>query len=153
LEFSSFAEIEQEFVQRAHEMVYCCCATVDTRQRPRSRVLHLIWEGAIGWVATGRGSLKAKHLLGNPFVSLAYIADPLRPLYVDCRANWEEDDTTKTRIWELFRTTPPPLGYDPARFWGAAANPAYGLLKLTPWRIYIADLLQPQNVKVWRADT
>jgi hypothetical protein len=150
LAVSSFAEIEQEFIRRAHGMVYCSCATIDTRQRPRSRVLHPIWEGAIGWVATGRGSLKARHLIGHPFVSLAYISDPIRPLYVDCRARWEEDENTKRRIWELFSTTPPPLGYDPSRFWGTPANPAYGLLKLAPWRICVADLLEPQNVKVWR---
>lgn len=152
MEVSSFAEIEQEFINRAHTMVYCCCATIDTRQRPRSRVLHPIWEGATGWIATGRGSLKSRHLAGNPFVLLAYIADPVRPLYIDCRARWEEDEATKLRIWELFRTTAPPLGYDPSRFWGTAVNPAYGVLKLTPWRLCLADLLQPQNVKVWRTE-
>jgi hypothetical protein len=152
LKVNTVAEIEQEFVHRAHTMVYCCCATIDTRQRPRSRVLHPIWEGATGWIATGRGSLKSRHLVSNPFVSLAYIADPVRPLYVDCHARWEEDEATRLRIWELFRTTAPPLGYDPSRFWGTASNPAYGVLKLAPWRICLADLVQPQNVRVWRAE-
>jgi len=152
LDVSSFAEIQGEFVRRVHAMVYCSCATIDVHQRPRSRVLHPIWDGATGWVATGRNSLKSRHLAGNPFVSLAYIADPVRPVYVDCCARWEDDDTTKRRTWELFKATSPPLGYDPARFWGSADNPAYGVLKLTPWRICLADLLQPENVKVWCGD-
>jgi len=150
LEVGSFAEIEEEFVRRAHTMVWCNCATIDPRQRPRSRVLHPIWEGTTGWIATGRNSPKSRHLQQNSFVSLAYIADPLRPVYVDCRAQWEEDAATKQRIWELFKGTAPPLGYDLSRFWGNVANPAYGVLRLAPWRIQLADLLQPQNVKVWR---
>jgi hypothetical protein len=152
LEVGSFAEIEPEFLRRAHTMVYCCCATIDTRQRPRTRVLHPIWEGSTGWIATGRASLKSKHLVRSPFVSLAYIADPVRPLYVDCRAQWEEDEATKRRIWDLFKTTPPPLGYDPSRFWGNASNPSYGALRLTPWRICVADLFRPQNIRVWLDD-
>lgn len=151
MDVPSFAEIEQEFIQRAHTIVYCSCATIDTRGRPRARVLHPIWEGATGWIATGRNSPKSRHLAQNSFVALAYIADPLRPIYVDCRAHWEDDVATRERIWALFKSAAPPLGYDPARFWGSTGNPAYGLLRLAPWRIELADLLQPNNVKVWRS--
>lgn len=31
---SSFAEIEAEFIRRAHSIVWCTCTTVDTRGRP-----------------------------------------------------------------------------------------------------------------------
>lgn len=146
---ATFAEIEADFIQRAHAAVWCSVATVDTRNRPRSRVLHPIWEGATGWIATGRRSLKAKHLARNHFVSLAYLADPLKPVYADCRAEWQEDAATRERIWHLFKDTPPPLGYDPAPFFGSLDNPDYGVLKLTPWRIETMDLFNPANSKVW----
>ena len=37
--------------------------------------------------------LKSRHLAGNPFVSLAYIADVAKPAYADCRAEWVNDST------------------------------------------------------------
>lgn len=50
----SFSDIETEFIKRAHTAVWCSAATLDTTNRLRSRVLHPIWEGSTGWVATGR---------------------------------------------------------------------------------------------------
>jgi general stress protein 26 len=147
----SFADIEEDFIKRAHTMVWCNVATVDTQGRPRSRVLHPIWEGQTGWIATGRHTLKAKHLAQNPHVSLAYIADPLRPIYIDCIATWDDDPGAKQRIWDLFKAAPAPLGYDLAPFFGGVDNPDYGLLKLTTRRIELADLFAPENIKVWRA--
>lgn len=146
---SSFAEIEQDFIRQAHTVVWCSLATLDTKNRLRSRVLHPIWEGSTGWIATGRNSPKARHLARNPHVSLAYIANPLKPLYVDCVAEWDEDPAQKERIWNLFKNTPPPLGYDLAYFFGNAASPEYGLMKLTPWRIELGDLMGKS--RVWRA--
>jgi pyridoxamine 5'-phosphate oxidase-like protein len=73
---STFAEIEDEFLQRVRTMVYCSAATVDLQQRPRSRVLHPIWEERTGWVTTGPNTAKAAQLASSPFMSLAFIADP-----------------------------------------------------------------------------
>ena len=114
---SSFADVEAEFIKRAHTAVWCSVATVDTKNRVRSRVLHPIWEGSNGWVATMRHSLKATHLAHNPYVSLAYLADPIKPLYADCTAEWQDDPADKRRVWEMFPSAPPPLGYDPALSW------------------------------------
>jgi hypothetical protein len=85
---ADFAEIEQEFIERVHRRVWCSAATVDTRNRPRSRVLHPIWEGSTGWVMTGRHTLKTKHLAYSPFLSLTYldIADTFKSVYAECRA-------------------------------------------------------------------
>lgn len=148
---TSFAEIEQEFIERAHTMVWCNCATVDTQQRPRSRVLHPIWEGTTGWIATRRTSPKSRHLAHNSFVSLAYVADPFKPVYVECRATWDDTPASKERIWNLFKQTPPPLGYDPGMIWPCVDDPDYGLLHLTPWRIELYDLMKQANIKVWQA--
>lgn len=151
MKVSSFSDIEAEFIKRAHTAVWCSVATVDTKNRVRSRVLHPIWEGSTGWVATMRHSLKAAHLAHNPYVSLAYLADPIKPLYADCTAEWQDDPADKRRIWEMFLSAPPPLGYDPALFFGSVENPDFGVLKLTPWRIELYDISNRENPKqVWR---
>ncbi|MEM8533805.1 MAG: pyridoxamine 5'-phosphate oxidase family protein [Chloroflexota bacterium] len=150
--YVSFAEMETEFIDRVHTTVWCNCATIDTQQRPRSRVLHPIWEGSTGWIATTRNSPKAEHLEHNAFVSLAYVQDPFKPVYAECRAEWVDDMEAKQRFWDLCKNTPEPLGYDPGMMWGNAENPAYGLLRLTPWRIELYDLLNQQNRKIWRPE-
>lgn len=147
---AEFADIQENFHQTVAKYVWCNVATVDTQGRPRSRVLHPIWEGATGWIVTGRTSLKAKHLDDNPHVSLAYIADPFKPLYVDASAEWVDDLATKERIWALFTNTPQPYGYDPAPFFGSVDRPTTGLLKLTPWRIELYDLMSNDNL-LWKA--
>ena len=42
---SAFAMIESEFIERAHRMVWCNMATVDPDGRPRTRIVHPVWEG------------------------------------------------------------------------------------------------------------
>lgn len=149
---ADFSEIEAEFIKRAHSAVWCAAATVDTSNRVRSRVLHPIWEGSTGWVATGRHSLKATHLAHNPYMSLTYLADPVKPVYIDCTAEWLDDMTGKQRIWDLFRAAPAPLGYDPKLFFGSVESPGFGVLKLTPWRIELLDIADRANLRqVWRS--
>src|SRR5947209_6972856 len=131
----TFAEIETEFIQRVHSTVWCSAATIDSKQRPRSRILHPIWEGSTGWIITHRDSHKAGHLVKNPYVSLAYIKDTMKPTYVDCLTEWVEDVAQKQRIWDLFKNTPQPLGYDPAQDFISPDHPRCGLLKLIPWRL------------------
>lgn len=155
MDVASFAEIEQEFLQRVARIVWCSVATVDRKGRLRTRILHPIWEGATGWIATGRHSLKEKHLAGNPYVSLSYWDQEHQQVYADCCAEWVDGKAEKLRIWELYKNTPPPLGYDPGIIWrGGPDDPTYGLLKLTPWRIELfalGDLFTGTPPKVWHA--
>lgn len=147
---STFAEIEAEFIDRVHALVWCNAATVDAQQRPRSRVLHPIWEGATGWITTRRNSPKIAHLQANPHLSLAYVAEPFRPVYVECRAIWNGDLAVRQRIWALLRATPEPLGFDPALSWGDITDAENGLLQLIPWRIELSDFSGPPITKIWR---
>ena len=154
MDVKSFSEIETEFAERVKRIVWCSVATVDRRGRPRSRILHPIWEGTTGWIATGRHSFKEKHLSRNPHVSLSYWDPQQQQVYAECRTEWEDDAAEKRRIWELYKSTPPPLGYDLGMIWQTAENPDYGLLKLTPWRIEvsaIADVMSGKPPLVWRA--
>jgi general stress protein 26 len=155
MEVESFADIEAEFNARVSRIVWCTVSTVDRQGRPRTRILHPIWEGSTGWIATGRDSHKAKHLAENPYVSLSYWDQEHQQVYVDAKAEWVDDPAEKERLWELYGSTPPPLGYDLGMIWrGGLEDPTYGLLKLTPWRIELfalADMFQGKEPQIWRA--
>ncbi|MFP6806485.1 MAG: pyridoxamine 5'-phosphate oxidase family protein [Pseudomonadales bacterium] len=155
MSIENFSTIQEEFDRRVNAIVWCTVSTVDRKGRPRSRILHPIWEGETGWIATGRNSFKAKHLADNPYVSLCYWDPDHKQIYADCKTEWDEDQVNKERIWELFKSTPPPLGYDPAMIWKGADDPEFGLLKLTPWRIELSSLHEMsagQAPQVWTQD-
>ncbi len=151
---TQFAEMETEFIERVHTMVWCSVATIDSQQRPRSRILHPIWEGSIGWIGTNRHSHKSQHLAHNPHMSLAYVANIMQPVYIDCTAEWIDDLAAKQRIWDMFKAAPPPLGYDPAPIFISPDHADFGLLKLTPWRIELVTFPAPshdEGSRLWRA--
>jgi general stress protein 26 len=144
---ASLAEIEQDFVARAHKAIWCSMSTVDAQGRPRSRIIHPLWEGGTGWITTRRQSPKTKHLAHTPYISLAYIADITNPAYADCRVEWIDDLAQRQSIWDWIAQTPPPLGFDPTPMYGSIDDPGFGLLKLIPWRIQLDSL--PTNRRVW----
>ena len=146
---NSFDDIKDEFLATVAKVVWCNVATVDTVGRPRSRVLHPMWEGSTGWILTGRNSLKSKHLDENPNVSLAYIADPFKPIYVEATAEWVDDDDEKQYRWDWFKNTPEPCGYDPTPFFGSVDSPGLGLLKIVPRLIELYELGGKRTI--WKA--
>lgn len=153
MDITDFAAIESDFMERVRRIVWCTVATVDRQGRPRSRILHPIWEGTTGWIATGRQTLKTKHLARTPYVSLSYWDQKHEQIYADCYAEWEDRPEEKRRIWELYKSTPPPLGYDPGMIWRNGPDDEFGLLKLTPHRIELyglADLGAGRAPRVWR---
>jgi general stress protein 26 len=155
MDVSSFADIEEEFMNRVKRIVWCTVTTVDTKGRPRARLLHPIWEGGTGWIATGRNSHKAKHIESTPYVSLSYWDPEHQQIYAECKAEWVDDMGEKKRLWDLFKSTPEPLGYDLKNFWKSVDDPTYGLLKLTPWRLEVSalsDMMTGQEPKVWRGN-
>ncbi len=139
-----FADVADEVIAAAHEQVWCSVGTVDPQNRPHVRLLHPIWERmgdtAVGWLLTSRSSPKADHLAHSPYVSLCYDRDIVKPITIDCRAEWIETAAEKHRIWNWFKQMPPPLGYDPGMIWKSAEHPNVGLLKLTPYRATLGQL-------------
>jgi len=137
----SFDDIATDFAARTRRIVWCSVATVDRAGRPRNRILHPIWEGKTGWIATGRHSLKEKHLAANPHLSLLYWDPQQENVAIEATAAWEDDPVERRRIWELYKGAPPPLGYDIGDFFpGGPDGGAWGLLKLTPWRIELGGM-------------
>ena len=138
-------------MSRVNGMVWCNAATVDLQGRPRSRILHPLWEGLTAWVTTDPRSLKIRHLARQPYVSLAYVSDVAKPAYADCRAEWVDDPAIRQHVWDLCLQTPPPMGFDPAPIYGApdrpeAGRPQFGVLKLTPYRIQLVQWPTPPAI-------
>ncbi len=151
MDIANFDGIRTDFLDRVQQAVYCIAATVDPKGRPRTRVLHVVWDvrnAPIGWVITWPKSPKAKHLANTPFVSLAYFSDPKKPIYAECVAAWVSDAAEQHRIWDWYKTVPPPMGFDPEPHYGTIANEYFGLLRLTPWRVELGALGQASQI--WR---
>jgi general stress protein 26 len=150
---TSFDQIAEEFGRRTQRIIWCTLATTNRAGRLRSRIMHPIWEGPVGWIATGRNSAKAREIDKSPYVSLSYWDQQHEQVYVDAHARWEESPAERERIWQLFGSLPPPLGYDLGAFWKTVDDADYGLLKLTPWRIELFalnDLFTGQEPQVWK---
>ena len=150
--------VEDEFIAIAHRIVWCSVATVDRRDRPRTRILHPYWErtedGVRGWVVTRKSPLKAAHIAHAPYVSCSYWDATHDVAIADCRAAWEEDRDEHARVWALYAAAPEPLGYDFHRIWpDGPAAPGAALLRLDPWRLHVADAMTVATPRVWKADT
>lgn len=134
------------FVAMAHRIVWCTVATVGTDGRPRTRILHPIWEWddaarrLEGWIATAPTPVKVAHLAQTPNVSLTYWAPDHDTCSAECRAEWAFDDATRTAVWNRFKDAPPPVGYDPAIIppWrDGPTSDAFAALHLVPWRLRV----------------
>ncbi len=149
-----FSEIRDDFNARVQRIVWCTVTTVDTKGRPRSRILHPYWEETTAWVLTSRHSLKEKHLAANPHVAISYWDPQHQQVYAEGIAEWEDGQAEKTRIWETVKATPEPYGWDPGMIWSGPDDPGYGLLKITPRRIELSalsDLPLGKGPRVWKA--
>jgi hypothetical protein len=136
--------VQKEFVDRAHRIVWCTVATVGPDNRPRTRILHPLWEvdtELVGWIVTRATPVKVRHLAHSPYLSCSYWEPGQEVAVADCHAEWVDDALTRQRVWELYRDAPAPLGYD---FWSVfPAGPAGdspSLLRLAPYRLRLTDV-------------
>jgi hypothetical protein len=143
----AFSELAEDFLRITAATVFCTATTVDAKHRPRARMLHPIFivrDGRpLGWALTGRTPLKTRHLAANPHLSCAYWTPSHDTVFIDCVAVWVEADSEKQAVWELFRGTPPPLGYGPEGVAGYGPeqwrSPEFTPLRLEPWRVQVMD--------------
>lgn len=148
------------FVDMAHRIVWCVAATTAADGRPRTRVLHPIWQwdGAdlVGWIATSPLSPKAADLAAHPTMSLTYWSSDQDTCTADCRATWEDGAEARAAGWARFAEGPAPVGYDPAIVpgWDDPTSPGFGVLRLDPDRLRVMPgsvLLRGEGaVLTWR---
>jgi hypothetical protein len=158
----SLDEVAPAFVEMAHRIVWCTVATVDRQKRPRSRVLHPLWnwDGArlTGVIATGPTPAKLAHLEASPYVSCNYWSPDQDVVTAECAASWNFDDDRRQEVWDAFKNAPDPVGYDPAMIppWAdGPASDAFAVLELEPWRLRVfpGSVLLGQGGEVlnWRS--
>src|SRR5438105_368861 len=115
---NELTEVAPAFVEMAHRIVWSTATTVDARSRPRSRILHPLWqwdgERLTGWIATSPTALKQAHLRASPYISINYWSPSQDTCLAECRASWILDDERRIAIWNLFLNAPAPVGYNPA---------------------------------------
>jgi hypothetical protein len=135
------ASIAPSFVEMAHRIVWCVAATVTPRGRPRTRVLHPIWEwdgtALTGWIATSPRSSKAVDLAHTPALSLTYWSPNQDTCTADCRTQWDDSAEAREAGWRRFADGPPPVGYNPSLIpsWTSPDAPEFGILRLKPYRL------------------
>jgi len=151
-------ETATAFIKMAHDIVWCTVATVDKQGRPRSRVLHPIWEfdgdQLVGWIATMPTSTKLAHLQASPFVSCNYWKQDQDTCVAECAARWVTDAAGKAAIWDKLANGAAPVGYDPAMIpgWESSESPGFAGLRLDPWRLRVMPgpaMLSGEGVLTW----
>ena len=146
---ATFDEIAPEFIARAHGMVWCDMATVGPDGRPRTRILHPVWDGDTAWATSLRVGPKADDVDRNPYVSLAYISDPHKPAYAECVASWEDDRERRIEIWKWIASLPEPLGYDTETMFGSYDFPNLTVLRVKAWKIRLSVAGDLAALRVW----
>ena len=137
------ATIAPAFVEMAHRIVWCVGATTTADGRPRTRVLHPLWEwdGTTlnGWIATSPTSPKAGDLAAVPFLSLTYWHPSQDTCTADCEARFDTSDVDRRAGWTRFAEGPAPVGYDPSIIpgWTDPDAAEFGVLRLTPRRLRV----------------
>jgi hypothetical protein len=153
---NELTQVAPAFVEMAHSIVWCSAASVDAQGRPRSRILHPIWQWdgsqLVGWIGTGPTPIKRAHLNASPYMSLNYWTPSHDTCVADCRAEWAFDEETRTKVWNLFLNTPEPVGYDPSIIpaWESPTSEAFAVLRLEPWhlRVFPGTVLMGQGGEV-----
>ncbi len=156
-----FAQVAPAFVEMAHRIVWATVATVDDHGRPRSRILHPIWQwdGArlVGWIATSPSPVKRAHLAAHPYASVNYWQPSHDTCVAECRAALHVDDDTRVAVWNLFTGGPQPVGYDPSivpSWRGGPTSENFAAIRLEPWRLRVFPgtvlLGQGGEVLTWR---
>ena len=114
---AEFETIAREFHRRVAKTIWCTLATVDSRGRARTRIVHPVWDGATGWFGSRAGTPKLAHITEHPDVALLYWDPDHEQVTIDARATVEPGTQACHDAWAALQVPPPPYGYDPAPIW------------------------------------
>ena len=140
---TTYQDTAEAFIRMAHRIVWASVTTVEPDGRPRSRILHPIWEWVadelVGWVASGKTAPKVAALAEQSAVSVSYWSPSHDTCVAECNASWADDAVTRHRTWHLFADAPQPVGYDPRIIpgWDSPDAEAFCVLRLEPYRLRV----------------
>jgi hypothetical protein len=145
---TDFDEIAGEFRRRVVKTIWCTLATVDTRGRARTRIVHPVWDGPTGWLGARAGTPKLAHIAEHPDVSLLYWDPDHEQVTIDARATVESSKDARKAAWAAFQVPEPPYGFDPAPIWsGGPEGDGFAAIRLVARRIELFGALP----LVWKA--
>ncbi|MDY7102513.1 MAG: pyridoxamine 5'-phosphate oxidase family protein [Actinomycetota bacterium] len=134
----------REIVER---IVWCTVTTVTPDGAPRNRLMHPVWrwdgDAPEALVTSRLTPIKLRHLAANPHVSCFYWDPSHDTAAIDATAEWVPAEDIP-EAWETIRTTPPPVGFDPAMIWpDGPTSDGVGILRFTAHRIVATKAAQP----------
>ena len=143
-----FGAIADEFHRRVAKTIWCTLATVDTRGRARTRIVHPVWDGPVEWLGSRAGTPKLAHLAQRADVSLLYWDPDHQQVTIDARATIESSPAARHDAWAALQQPAPPYGFDPAPIWpGGPDRDDFVAIRLVARRIELFGA-PPQ---VWKA--
>lgn len=137
-----FEPLRADFLRITADIAYCTVTTVDPQGRPRSRVMHPIFEVVDGvpkgWALTDRTPLKDRHIAANPYSCCSYWSPAQDTVTIDCAAAWVDDADVLRQVWDIFASPDPP-GWGDLSGYGEAgiSHPRFHVLRLDPYRVQI----------------
>ncbi|MGW5649573.1 pyridoxamine 5'-phosphate oxidase family protein [Saccharopolyspora sp. NPDC003752] len=140
---TDFADVQDTFNSYLRDIKYATMITVDSRHRPRARVLLPVWEVVdgrpVGWLAAYKTPIKTAHLANNPHTTYSYWNPRQNAVFVDSTSAWADDEESKRHAWNVYvEGGPRGVGYDPIHYWrGGPGDPEYAVIRITPWRIQL----------------
>ena len=145
---AEFDAIAEEFHRRVAKTIWCTLATVDTRGRARTRIVHPVWDGPMGWLGSRAGTPKLAHLIEHPDVSLLYWDPDHEQVTIDARATVVPSNDERQAAWAALQAPAPPYGFDPAPIWpGGPEGDDFVAIRLEARRI---ELFGASSV-MWKA--
>ncbi len=145
---ATLAEVTLVAQPIAERIVWCTVTTVGPSGVPRSRLMHPVWrwdgDRPTALVTARPTPLKVRHLRHQPKVACFYW-DPLHDtLAIDATAEWL-DEAGRIDAWDLIKSVPPPVGFDPAMIWpDGPRSPDCAMLRLHAHRVVATPVGQPR---------
>jgi general stress protein 26 len=143
------ADLVADLSEIVGRIVWSVVSTTDRLGRPRSRVMHPVWDfkALDGWIGTRRTPVKVAHLAAQSALTCAYWSPDHDAAFLDCTAEWAQD---RDAAWAALAQ-----GYNPATLWpDGPSSPDFAALRLRPYRIQVikaASLATGAPTPMWAA--
>ena len=144
---TDLGEISAELDRRLRRTIWCAFTTVDARNRPRTRLVHPVWNGATGWLTTRTGTPKLDDIRANTAVSCFWWDPNHEQVTIDAHATVALSQAERQRGWDECAAPPEPYGFDPATiFPDGPSDPGLTIVRLDATRIELWGVPK----QVWR---
>lgn len=143
------ADLVDDLAEIVNRIIWSTVSTTDRHGRPRTRVMHPVWNikptEVTGLVGSRPTPVKKAHLARSPWLTCAYWSPDHDAAFLDCHAEWTTD---KDAAWARLAAD-----YDPLTVWPSGRTSSdFGALVLVPYRIQIvraANMATGKPTPMW----